>query len=136
MSENHTPTPPQTGEFSWNELITQDTAKSGEFYSQLFGWQIVPMPMAPAPGMPPYLLFKTDTTPMGAGGMMQAMHECPAHWVPYVVVENADASVAKALALGAQVLAPVMPIPGVGRIAVLKDPQGAVIGLHELAKQA
>jgi predicted enzyme related to lactoylglutathione lyase len=45
-----------------------------------------------------------------------------------------DASLAKAGGLGAKVLLPVMSIGEVGRIAVIQDPLGAVIGLHELAK--
>jgi hypothetical protein len=30
---------PKTGEFSWNELVTQDVAASKKFYSGLFGWK-------------------------------------------------------------------------------------------------
>jgi predicted enzyme related to lactoylglutathione lyase len=135
MSENN-PCPPKTGDFSWNELISSNTAASGEFYSKLFGWQIIPFENPGAPsGMPPYLIFKTDTKPMGVGGMMQAMHpSIPTHWTPYVVVENADTSLAKALELGAKVCVPVMAIPNVGRIACIMDPQGAIIGFHELPK--
>jgi predicted enzyme related to lactoylglutathione lyase len=36
--------------------------------------------------------------------------------------------------IGATVIVPVMPVPQVGRIAVILDPQGAAIGLHEPPK--
>jgi len=137
MSEAN-PNCPKTGEFSWNELITADTAASGTFYSQLFGWEVTPFVRPePASELPPYLLFKTAANPMGVGGMMQAMHpSIPTHWTPYVVVDNADVSLAKAVELGAKVCVPVMVVPNVGRIAVIMDPLGAVLGMHELPKQS
>jgi hypothetical protein len=72
---------------------------------------------------------------MGLGGMMQAPQPgMPSFWLPYVVVEDVDASLKKAAGLGAKVCLPVMSIGEVGRIAVIQDPQGATIGLHELPK--
>jgi uncharacterized protein len=124
------------GHFSWNELVSTNTQASAEFYGKLFGWQATPfVPKGTPPGGPPYMVFKTDANDMGAAGMMQAPAPgIPAHWLPYVVVENAEASLAKATALGAKALTPVMAIGEVGRIAIIQDPAGAVIGLHELAK--
>jgi uncharacterized protein len=121
---------------SWNELITTDTKASGDFYHKLFGWQPTPFVPKGAPsGGPPYLIFKTDTSEMGEGGMMQAPAPgIPSHWVPYVIVENADKALAKAVELGAEACTPVMSIGEVGRIAVIKDPLGATIGLHEPPK--
>lgn len=137
MSESAQPQCPKFGHFSWNELITNDPKASGDFYGKLFGWQTVPFTPAGTPaGCPPYLVFKTDPNDMGAGGMMQAPEPgIPTHWLPYVVVENADESLAKAASLGAKVLLPVMAVGEVGRVAVIQDPQGAVLGLHELPKQ-
>jgi len=126
------------GQFSWNELISTKTAESAEFYGQLFGWKATPFVPKGAPECaPPYTLFKNGTDDeMDVCGMAAPMHpDAPTHWIPYVVVEDGDASLAKATALGATVIVPVMPIGEVGRIAVIKDPQGAVIGLHEFPKQ-
>jgi uncharacterized protein len=137
MSETSESTCAKPGHFSWNELVSTNTKASADFYGKLFGW--LPTPFAPpgAPaGGPPYTLFKTKSgDEMGVGGMMQAMQPgATSQWVPYVVVENADASVAKAVTLGAKVLLPVMAVSQVGRVAVLQDPQGATIGLHEPPK--
>lgn len=134
MSDTHQSMSTKPGHFSWNELITANPKASVDFYGKLFGWQAVPFVPKGAPtGGPPYTLFKTDAhDDMGAGGMMQAPAPgIPTHWLPYVVVENADRSLAKAVELGAKVLAPVMAIGEVGRIAVIQDPQGAALGLHE-----
>jgi predicted enzyme related to lactoylglutathione lyase len=136
MSDTENCSCPKPGHFSWNELITSDPKSSTEFYSKLFGWQTAPFtPAGSPPGCPPYTIFKTDAQDMGAGGMMQApMPGIPTHWLPYVVVENADASLAKAVELGAKALTEVMSIGEIGRVAVIQDPLGAVIGLHEMPK--
>lgn len=136
MSDTDKSTCGKPGHFSWNELITANPKASADFYAKLFGWQAVPFTPTGAPaGGPPYTLFKTDANDMGAGGMMQAPSpDAPTHWLPYVVVNNADQSLANAIELGAKVLVPVMSIGDVGRIAVIQDPLGAVIGLHEPPK--
>jgi predicted enzyme related to lactoylglutathione lyase len=133
MSETKEMTKPKVGEISWNELVTTNTKSAGNFYSKLFGWQPTPYTPKGAPaGGPPYTLFKLDPDTMGEGGMMQTQHpEMPTQWIPYVVVDDVDAALAKAVKLGAKTLTPVMSIGEVGRIAVIHDPQGATIGLHE-----
>jgi len=136
MSEPCESRGPKPGHVSWNELITTDPASSASFYGKLFGWQAVPFVAPGGPtGGPPYLVFKTDANDMGASGMMAAPAPgIPAHWMAYVVVADADKSLALAVELGAKALSPVMAIGGVGRVAVIQDPLGAVIGLHELAR--
>jgi predicted enzyme related to lactoylglutathione lyase len=136
MSETSEMTKPKTGDISWNELVTTDTRAAGNFYGKLFGWQAEPyVPKGAPAGGPPYTLFKLDPNSMGVGGMMQTQHpEMPAQWLPYVAVDNVDATLAKAVKLGAKTCVPVMSIGEVGRIAVIQDPQGATIGLHECPK--
>jgi hypothetical protein len=50
-------------------------------------------------------------------------------WVPYVAVEDVDATVAKAQELGGSAVIEGMDVPNVGRIAVLTDPNGAAFGI-------
>ena len=127
---------PKTGEVSWNELITTDTKAAASFYGTLFGWEASPFSPEGAPaGGPPYTLFKIDPNSMGVGGMMQTQHpQMPAQWIPYVVVDNLDASLAKAARLGAKTCLPATSLGEIGRIAVIQDPQGATVGLHEFAR--
>ena len=56
----------------------------------------------------------------------------PPHWAVYVSVEDCDATVAKAVALGAEIKAPAMDIPEVGRFACLADPSGTVFSVITL----
>jgi len=137
MSQTSEMTRPKIGEVGWNELVTTDTKAAAGFYGKLFGWQADPFtPQGMPAGAPPYTLFKIDPNSMGIGGMMQTMHpDMPSQWIPYVVVENVDQSLAKATKLGAKTCVPVMSIGEIGRIAVITDPQGATIGLHEFPKE-
>jgi len=115
------------GQFSWNELITEDTAGAAAFYTHLFGWQAAAMP-----GGMPYTLFMKDG--LHAGGMMKPMHAgTPPMWLAYVTVESADASAARIAELGGKICAPPFDIPNVGRIAVAQDPQGAMFGIFQQA---
>jgi uncharacterized protein len=137
MSQTSEMTRPKTGEVSWNELVTKDTKGAAGFYGKLFGWQSTPFtPQGVQPGAQPYNLFKLDPNSMGVGGMMQVPDpKMPSQWIPYVAVDDIDASLAQATKLGAKTLVPVMSIGEVGRIAVIQDPQGATIGLHECPKE-
>ncbi len=53
----------------------------------------------------------------------------PPHWQPYVAVDDPDAITARAGELGGSTLAEPMDVPRVGRIAVLRDSQGATFGV-------
>jgi predicted enzyme related to lactoylglutathione lyase len=52
----------------------------------------------------------------------------PEGWMSYIAVDDVDARVKKAQALGAKLMKPVFDAPGVGRIAVLTEPGGAGVG--------
>ena len=57
------------------------------------------------------------------------MEGVPALWMTYFRVEDVDLAVARAQELGAQVHAPAFDVAGVGRLAVLADPNGAAFSL-------
>src|SRR6185295_20041803 len=110
------------GSACWSELGTNDPEKAGEFYSNVFGWTRQPFGDSPIP----YTLLQNDGT--GIGGIYKLMPEMgpvPPHWLVYFAVDDADATVQKATELGAHVMKPAEDIPGVGRFAILIDPQGA-----------
>jgi len=109
----------------WNEIGTNDTQKAGEFYTEVFGWtkQQFPGPME-------YTVFNNEDK--GIGGMYQITPEMgpiPPHWLVYFAVDDCDAKVQQATQLGANVMKPAEDIPGVGRFAILTDPQGATFAL-------
>lgn len=100
------------------------------FYGQLFGWSFQKAPM----DGPAYWLADTGADGPGINGaIMQRMNERQP-MVNYVNVPDIDAALAKATELGAQVALPNTPIPGVGAIAVIVDPEGNCCGLWQPAQ--
>ena len=114
---------------AWNELITPDPATAVKFYGDLFGWTTEPFGGGPNP----YTLFKHNGEMFG-GVMAPPQPGIPPHWLNYVAVADLDAAFAKAVSLGATACVPPMSIGEAGRIAVLRDPQGAGFGLHQPPK--
>jgi predicted enzyme related to lactoylglutathione lyase len=115
-------TPP--GGWIWNELATKDEKTALAFYEKAFGFSHDGMSM---PDGTYYVLKQGDK---GRAGLFKAMHAAmPTMWTPYVCVADCDASTAKATGLGATVTVPPTDIPGVGRLAMFGDPQGASIAI-------
>jgi predicted enzyme related to lactoylglutathione lyase len=116
----------QHGAFSWSELMTSDVAAAKAFYAQLFGWEMQDEQTPQAV----YTLLKTGD--QNVGGLMaipaQAQGAAPA-WGVYVTVDDVDTQTKLAQQLGATVIAPPCDIPKVGRYAVIRDPQGAMLSL-------
>ena len=52
----------------------------------------------------------------------------PESWMSYIAVDDVDARVAKAVKAGAKLMKPAFDVPGVGRIAILMQPDGAGVG--------
>jgi len=113
------------GFWVWNELATGDPAKAIAFYKALGGFEEDKMDMG---GMGTYHILKKDG-PGRAGVMKAPTPGVPPQWVPYVQVEDTDKIAEKAKKLGATLTVPPSDIPGVGRFAVMVDPQGATLGI-------
>lgn len=119
------------GNFCWFELGTNDQIAAKAFYEKLFGWQSDDMPLPPEMGGV-YTLFTLGGKEVGACytlGPQQA--GVPPHWMPYVAVESADATAAKATELGAEVLMPAFDVMTVGRMTAFKDPTGAILSVWQ-----
>jgi uncharacterized protein len=117
------------GCMGWNELHTRDPEAAVEFYSDLFGWKSEPIGQD---GETVYVTLKNRADWMNGGIMpLAAQHGgAPSVWMTYFTVASCDDALAKAKELGGAVLAGPME-PGMGRIAVLSDPQGAVFSVFE-----
>ena len=112
----------EAGSLGWNELATTDTGRAKDFYSGLFGWQGDTQNMGIE-----YTVFNGPTGMIGGMyGITAEMQGMPPCWLPYFVVEDADAAAEKARSLGATVMVGPDDIPTVGRFAMIQDPQGAM----------
>lgn len=108
------------GSFIWYELITSDPDAAARFYGDVVGWQ---SRSAGMDGMD-YRLFSIDGVDV-AGFMAAPSADMRPGWVGYIGVDDVDAAVARIKAAGGAVHMPAMDVEGVGRMAMVADPQGA-----------
>jgi uncharacterized protein len=115
------------GQFHWNELMARDVGRAKKFYQDTIGWKFDAMPMGP--GMT-YWIAKQGDQPVGGIFEIKGpdFENVPESWMAYLAVDDIDARVKKATAAGAKLMRPAFDVPGVGRIAILKEPGGATIG--------
>jgi len=113
------------GAFCWADLNTPDRARAKEFYSALFGWTILPGEGKDDSG---YLHITNGEKMIGG---IPPTQPGPPHWLIYISVADVDASSAKAKELGAKFYLEPMSMEGVGRMAVLADPQGALFAMFK-----
>lgn len=121
--------PVNSGMFSWHELATADLERAATFFAALFGWSRVDETRGDSG-----LRYATMTLGgQAVAGIMELparwRGKIPAHWITYFTVEDAAKSADFAVTQGARLLMPPSVVAGVGRFAVLNDPQGAAFGL-------
>jgi len=119
------------GALCWNELYTRQPDAALAFYKAVFGWGFNPMPMGDGP---PYQIALVGERPNGGIMAMQPGMDFPPNWLVYFAVDDCDARLEKAKKGGGEVLMGPMDAGGIGRFAVLKDPQGAVFAIIKLAQ--
>jgi predicted enzyme related to lactoylglutathione lyase len=107
------------------EIGCRDRAKTGKFYGELFGWQIQEAGAAS--------VINTASAG-GIQGHITALGHEPQHYtIFYVEVEDVQASLDKAVALGGKVLVPPIKIP-TGMFAWFADIDDNTIGLVKSRK--
>ncbi len=118
----------EDGAFCWADLSTPDVEAAAKFYSGLFGWKLEKGEKDPSG----YLHIKNGEHFIG--GVPPSSYRnanTPPHWLSYIQVSNCDTSAAKAKELGGKFLMPPTTMQGVGRWAVISDPQGAVLSVFQ-----
>src|SRR3982751_5847494 len=113
------------GQFIWYELMTTDVDAAKAFYDAVIGWNIESQSNFPNGYR---MIGRSDGK--SAGGILPLTEEMQQHgarpaWLGYIHVTDVDASVAAIEKAGGHVLMPAFDIPGVGRVAMVADPEGA-----------
>lgn len=113
------------GQFFWNELHTPAPDEALAFYAKVVGFTHESLDMGP--GGTYHVLSQSGA---GRGGVTGHIAPgAPAHWLPYVFVEDPDGSLARAGRHGATICVGPADIPTVGRFGVIQDPTGASLAL-------
>jgi predicted enzyme related to lactoylglutathione lyase len=120
------------------EIHASNPQAAIDFYSGLFGWSFNKWEGGE------YWMIHTgpDEKPGINGGLMPRRGPVPEAmaamnaFVITVDVDNVDDVVAGALAAGGSTALPKMPVPGIGWLAYLKDPDGNIFGVMQADTEA
>ena len=117
-----------TGKFVWYEYMGNDLKAAVDFYTGVVGWS------AKDAGMSGFVYQILSTGSTMVAGMMDVPNEAKAmgakpSWLGYIWVEDVDKALPKLTAAGGKVYKEPADIPGVGRFAVVADPDGAAFML-------
>jgi uncharacterized protein len=108
------------------ELGGPDGPALNDFYHRMFDWGV-------QESGPDYWLLDPGQEGI-AGGVLQTREDMPPYVTVYVAVDDLDAAMDRAEALGGGRVVPPTEIAGVGSFAMFSDPAGNVVGLmHEQA---
>ena len=116
----------------WFELMTTDTNAAEKFYRNVVGWTAKPFEGSPQP----YTIFNRGGEVPVAGLMArpQGMN-APPFWAMYVGVPKLEDGAAHVKRLGGAEMSPVIDVPTVGRMQMMKDPQGAAFYIYQPARE-
>ncbi|MGD9791405.1 MAG: VOC family protein [Phycisphaerales bacterium] len=121
------------GSIAWVDLTVPEATPLRDFYTQVIGWTHVDV------GMGDYADYAM--VPVGAGSPVAGVcharglnQDLPPVWLVYVVVEDLAMSIRAVEVGGGRVVSPPRTMGG-GRMAVIADPTGAMIGLYQYVDQ-
>lgn len=119
------------GTIVWNELMTSDLEAAKAYYGAVLGWTFAEQPNPEGP----YTLAFVAGQDKPIAGLFPWPKGMPGAdtWGAYVAVADCDASAAAVTAAGGTICRAPWDIAGVGRVAIVADPMGAVIGLLQPA---
>lgn len=123
---------PKIGHIAWTDLTVKSAAKVSDFYAAVVGWKTTEVDMG---GYADYGMNRPadGQTVAGVCHARGANADLPPQWLIYINVASLKTSLARCRKLGGQVICPARKLMG-GRMAVIRDPAGAVAALYEPAR--
>ena len=119
MSLNH-------GKVWWSELMTHDAEAARAFYETTCGWRFETVRMSEGDY---HVAHVHGAAVAGIMALPESMAGVAPHWFTYLAVDDVDASVEGLEAAGGALVRAPFDVPQAGRIAIVKDPSGATVGL-------
>jgi predicted enzyme related to lactoylglutathione lyase len=124
----------QPGKIVWRDLLTNDPAASQRFYGELFGWEFESVGAASnLSGDSDYTLIRHEGRLIG--GMIDTValnnRRDISQWIVLMSVDDVDRKVDAVRAAGGEIITPPTDLQSRGRLAVIRDAEGALVGLLE-----
>lgn len=126
-----TPSSYTHGRFCWVDLVAHDMSSSIKFYTDLFGWTVEDQDPDSEHDYTRFL-YEGETV-AGIGQMSDEMIDdgVPPTWNSYISVDDIEAAVDEAEALGATIVTPPMQVVDAGWTAFVEDPTGATVAFWQ-----
>ena len=112
------------------EIPAADLVQAGDFYSQVFGWQVEHIPQMG------YTVFQAEGGPGGGFTKVDEQTAPVGRVLVYIHTDDIDGSLARIEANGGVAVAPKTEIPGIGWFAVFTDPTGNRLALFTENREA
>ena len=121
--------PKPAGTPTWNDLAASDPEGARAFYKAVFGWDYD----IGGPEYGGYTTARLGDRPVAgiSGNVTPDGTTFPVTWGLFFASEDAEADVARAVELGAQVVFPPMAVGPFGSMATLVDPGGAAFSFWQ-----
>lgn len=120
---------PPVGAIAWVDLTVDDAPKVRDFYAGVVGWTPSAVDMG---DYADYAMSPDGGDPVAGVCHARGMNAgLPAQWLVYVTVPDLEQSLAQCTALGGSVVTPPRDMGSYGRLAVVKDPAGAVMAIMQ-----
>lgn len=122
-----------SGRIIWRDLISNKPAESRQFYEELFGWEFEGVgSVFNLGGEDAYSLIRHNGRLIGGmvnEALLQNSSDDISQWVVLMSVENVDETASRFAAEGGEILTPPTDVAKRGRMAIVVDPQGALLAL-------
>jgi len=120
------------GKIIWRDLLTHDLSGSKEFYGSLFGWEFEAVGNDSGFGNDSvYTLIRHKGRLIG--GMIDTValngKDDISQWIVVMSVDDVDKAASSFAASGGEVITPPTDLRRRGRLAVVRDAEGALLGL-------
>ena len=117
------------GRWIWLQLLTAEVEAAAEFYSRLLGYEIYDY--EDDTDRVSDRILASDGYARAAITRLSGKSDFRAAWTAFIRVADIDQSVAQARALGGEIVLPPAAERLDGKVAIIKDPLGAALGLLE-----
>ena len=115
---------------SWHEFSTWEPEAALAFYGATLGWKFEASPL---PDGESCWIARKGGRPVGGVFALTAPNYTgiPSHWMTYMAVPDINEAESATASAGGEVMRPATEVPGVGKLSVVTDSSGALIGLIE-----
>lgn len=117
------------GAIWWNELMTHDIDYAQAWYRRVCGWRYQTTPAADGGDYHVAYLGAQPVAGMLDMSGMTRHADTPSQWVTYVAVDDIENALRQTETGGGRIARNPFDVPHVGRIAIVHDSVGALLGL-------